>query len=397
MNANTSSKLQTASSVVNAPKHAASSSVPDVATKDRFVAGLVGASVLAIESIWGSTPIDPANIDSGVLPLHWFVKEVLRRSRTSCSTLQLALYYLHKSRRDIREAVAKADASREECNKLEQQIKAERSAAHIIDNSYPSPPMSPISDAGSASTDFIQDRLASLLECQSSPVLCGRRMFLAALIAASKYLQDRNYSNRAWSRISGLPVNEINSNERAFLNLAGFDLHLPAADFRKWTERLAALTTQGAQIEQAATQARIGLGLARTQSEYTPVVDQPNQDLMRPSASAVSVAPGTVARRAPINVSGRSRSENSLHFAQKKKDVEGGSFQQARQFAPQPHMASPPDSDLSSGDDDHSAQSSVIAGRKVRGLPLRRSQGSKLSLRSNGSSTLSSATSGRWH
>jgi hypothetical protein len=33
---------------------------------------------------------------------------------------------------------------------------------------------------------------------------CGRRMFLAALILSSKSLQDRNYSARAWSKISGL-------------------------------------------------------------------------------------------------------------------------------------------------------------------------------------------------
>ncbi|ORY46312.1 hypothetical protein BCR35DRAFT_258485, partial [Leucosporidium creatinivorum] len=53
---------------------------------------------------------------------------------------------------------------------------------------------------------------------------CGRRMFLASLIGASKFLQDRNYSNRAWARISGLPVTEINVNERAFLNMMKFQL-----------------------------------------------------------------------------------------------------------------------------------------------------------------------------
>ncbi|KAK4046541.1 PHO85 cyclin-5 [Microbotryomycetes sp. JL201] len=336
--------VQTTSGL-NAPKLSATSSLPDVATKDRFVAGLVGASVLAIESIWGSSPVDTSSPDSGVLPIHWFVKEVLRRSRTSCSTLQLALFYLHKSRRDIRDAVARAAASRQECSKLEQQIKATREARQL-DDSYPSPPMSPISDDGSPSNGVIQDRLASLLEFQSSPVLCGRRMFLAALIAASKYLQDRNYSNRAWSRISGLPVNEINSNERAFLTLVGFDLHLGASEFRKWTERLASLTTQGAQIEQAVSQARTGLGLARTQSEYAPNVEQPTHDLMRPA-------------RLSLELAGRSQSEATLKF--------GG---QQRQFEPPVQMASPPNSE-SSGDESYP---SIVAGRKVRGLPLRRSQ-----------------------
>ncbi|KAH8916975.1 hypothetical protein BT69DRAFT_1188185, partial [Atractiella rhizophila] len=55
---------------------------------------------------------------------------------------------------------------------------------------------------------------------------CGRRMFLAALITASKFLQDRNYSNLAWSKISSLDVREININERAFLALLDYRLHI---------------------------------------------------------------------------------------------------------------------------------------------------------------------------
>ncbi|KAH8107307.1 hypothetical protein DFH11DRAFT_1517899, partial [Phellopilus nigrolimitatus] len=33
---------------------------------------------------------------------------------------------------------------------------------------------------------------------------------------ASKFLQDRCYSNRAWAKLSGLPLREISSCERAF-------------------------------------------------------------------------------------------------------------------------------------------------------------------------------------
>ncbi|KAL8784959.1 MAG: hypothetical protein Q9195_008825 [Heterodermia aff. obscurata] len=63
---------------------------------------------------------------------------------------------------------------------------------------------------------------------------CGRRMFLAALILASKYLQDRNYSTRAWSKISGLKVSEINTNERAFLAAVSWKLHMPEPLFQRW-------------------------------------------------------------------------------------------------------------------------------------------------------------------
>lgn len=65
---------------------------------------------------------------------------------------------------------------------------------------------------------------------------CGRRMFLAALILASKYLQDRNYSCRAWSKISGLRTCEINANEMAFLSAVNWKLHIPEPVFHRWTD-----------------------------------------------------------------------------------------------------------------------------------------------------------------
>ena len=48
-----------------------------------------------------------------------------------------------------------------------------------------------------------------------SPLLCPRRAFLAALILASKFTQDKCYSNRAWAKLSGLPPREIGRCERA--------------------------------------------------------------------------------------------------------------------------------------------------------------------------------------
>jgi len=59
-------------------------------------------------------------------------------------------------------------------------------------------------------------------------------MFLAALILASKFQQDRTYSNKAWSKISGLPVAEINLNEITFLTLIDYRLFVSQAVFQKW-------------------------------------------------------------------------------------------------------------------------------------------------------------------
>lgn len=122
----------------------------------------------------------------GVLPLRTFIQETLRRSRTSYSTLQVALYYLIL----IKPSVPKHNFTMEQ-----------------------------------------PEDGQSLRAMQ-----CGRRMFLAALILASKYLQDRNYSARAWSKISGLNTLEINMNEMTFLSAVNWRLHISETVFQRWTD-----------------------------------------------------------------------------------------------------------------------------------------------------------------
>ena len=121
-----------------------------------------------------------------LIGLQVFVQEVLRRSKTSYSTLQVALYYLI-----------------------------------LIQSCIPK-------------HDFTMEQTEDSPACRA--MQCGRRMFLAALILASKYLQDRNFSARAWSKISGLQTCEINSNEMAFLSAVNWKLHIPQPVFEKWTD-----------------------------------------------------------------------------------------------------------------------------------------------------------------
>ena len=59
-------------------------------------------------------------------------------------------------------------------------------------------------------------------------------MFLAALMVASKFLQDRTYSNRAWARISGLSVRELDILERIFLCTIQFDLVVDPVQWQWW-------------------------------------------------------------------------------------------------------------------------------------------------------------------
>ncbi|KAL9123859.1 MAG: hypothetical protein Q9217_006752 [Psora testacea] len=160
--------------------------------KVNFVDSLVDTTTQMVETIWPLSAYvqsrhavmcarKPSKMD-----LRYFIQEVLRRSKTSYSTLQVALYYLIL----LRSCLPNLDFTMEQ---------PEDSAC-------------------------------------SFSLQCGRRMFIAALILASKYLQDRNFSANAWSKISGLSTWDLNVNEMAFLSVINWKLHIPAHVFHRWTD-----------------------------------------------------------------------------------------------------------------------------------------------------------------
>ncbi|THU95413.1 hypothetical protein K435DRAFT_779079 [Dendrothele bispora CBS 962.96] len=208
-----------------------------------------------------------------LVPIRGFVHEVLRRSRTSASVLQTALCYLEAIRPKIPEL---ATLERQgQCSMPEPELadritpatEAKLAAEAEIDSglgiqssiysssSEDSMDTVRVSDSGSTlvSTDPI-----ALPDCMTlkkprspsaplaplpplpSPLLCPRRAFLASLILASKFTQDKCYSNRAWAKLSGLPPREIGRCERALGD---------ALDWRLWvgkTPASAPVTAAGA-------------------------------------------------------------------------------------------------------------------------------------------------------
>ncbi|KAJ2592266.1 PHO85 cyclin-5 [Coemansia sp. RSA 1722] len=71
------------------------------------------------------------------------------------------------------------------------------------------------------------------------PTRCGRRMFVAALISASKFIYDQTYSNRAWNKITRLPMAQISDMERAFLSMIDYRLYVDRATYDKFHRLLA--------------------------------------------------------------------------------------------------------------------------------------------------------------
>ncbi|GJJ71023.1 PHO85 cyclin-5 [Entomortierella parvispora] len=284
--------------------------------KANFVDSLVDTAAIVIESIWPPSP-ECAQKQKG-LPLRTFIQETLKRSRSSYSTLQTALFYLYK----IRNKVPNTYLKRRQ-DQLHQSYPHLSAAAHHHHHHYHhsssealmTPPASPLhtqnlaefasslqgpdyfslraaadtksvlpspmsstcsmtSASPASSTGFSPCSASSPASNTSSPtsstsspcsvssttssstsgssnaqssssqsnriIYCGRRTFLAALMVASKYLQDRNYSNKAWAKISGLSIKEINANELIFLKLIDYSLFVSHDTFMRWTALLVA-------------------------------------------------------------------------------------------------------------------------------------------------------------
>ncbi|EJD52385.1 hypothetical protein AURDEDRAFT_111113 [Auricularia subglabra TFB-10046 SS5] len=127
------------------------------------------------------------------MPLRHFIHEVLRRSRTNFITLQTALCYV--------EAIAARLPTlvKEEANFMVK--RAEPGYVPQPDDENPEVPALP------------------------SPLLCPRRTFLASILLASKFLQDRSYSNKAWAKLTGLAAREVGRCERVLC---------AALDYRLW-------------------------------------------------------------------------------------------------------------------------------------------------------------------
>jgi hypothetical protein len=218
----------------------------------------------------------------GVLPLRTFIQETLRRSRTSYSTLQVALYYLIL----IKSHLPKHDFTMQQ-----------------------------------------QSEDASMRALQ-----CGRRMFLAALILASKYLQDRNYSARAWSKISGLKVCEINTNEMAFLMAVNWKLHITDPIWEKWQEVVLRHTPTN-------PPSAPGASLPNTWKDVIPLLT-PELEIITLKPKAAPVTPVRPPFRPALSL-GASRTPTSAGFGSQESTPTPALYQAPRFLEPKPDLLPP--------------------------------------------------------
>ncbi|CAO3616305.1 unnamed protein product [Cunninghamella blakesleeana] len=142
-----------------------------------MIDNLVDVSVDIIDSIW------PTPNHAKVVATKGFIREILKRSKTTYFMLQISLFYIFRAKRVV-----------------QSKLRMPASERTYLDG----------------------------LMC------CGRRMFLASLMVASKYIHDKSYRNKAWADASGLSLKEINASELAFLQMIDYHLYVSKPTFEKW-------------------------------------------------------------------------------------------------------------------------------------------------------------------
>ncbi|KAG7090526.1 hypothetical protein E1B28_009635 [Marasmius oreades] len=67
------------------------------------------------------------------------------------------------------------------------------------------------------------------------------RIAVAGLMMANKFLDDNTYTNKTWSEVSGIDLNEVNRMEREFLIGVDFNLYVDKATYESWLNLLKGL------------------------------------------------------------------------------------------------------------------------------------------------------------
>lgn len=207
---------------------------------------LSDVTVQVIASIWPNSISSPSpGNNKPIADLNTFLHHILKHSRTTHSTLQLAIFYLFRIRSRVQEK--------------------------RNDDVY---------------------------------VSCGRRMFLAALISAHKYLQDKTYKNSAWSKVSGLNVQEINHAEKVMLQLLDYRLYVKKDTYDQWimmlqthlkvnptaTTTTATITATTTPTMQATATASIACSI-NTSSAHLSQIQQTRQALLRKAQQSLPSPP----------------------------------------------------------------------------------------------------------
>jgi hypothetical protein len=79
-----------------------------------------------------------------------------------------------------------------------------------------------------------------------------QRLFLTAVMCASKFLDDFYYSNKHWAEVGGIQTTELNKLELEFLFRMGFSLHMQREEYDWYAEELHSRVPRSEPMQEAA-------------------------------------------------------------------------------------------------------------------------------------------------
>lgn len=126
-------------------------------------------------------------------------------------------------------------------------------------------------------------------------------VFVTALMAASKYLDDNTYTNKTWSTLTGFRLAELNGLEMHFLEAVGFSLHVTPDEFADWLASLADFEIKrqqealSQQQQQEILQRRMEMFTTQQQQQQQQQLQFPSYHYPSPSSSPVLATASTPA------------------------------------------------------------------------------------------------------
>ncbi|KAK9717644.1 PHO85 cyclin-5 [Basidiobolus ranarum] len=177
---------------------------------------LVEAVEYVIERIWH--PLSSIS-RAKRLVFRGFIRETLKTSRVYHSTVILSLYYLYKLRGTIRGSM------------LGQQY--DPHGGYCLEELALTSPL--FDDGDNYGFDSYS---ASMSSNHDDHLYFARNTFIGALIAASKYHQEKSPLNMDWARYTNLELSQVNDLELEFLGCIKYHLHVSTEEYEFWNVEL---------------------------------------------------------------------------------------------------------------------------------------------------------------
>ncbi|ORX89006.1 hypothetical protein K493DRAFT_410692 [Basidiobolus meristosporus CBS 931.73] len=177
---------------------------------------LVEAVEYVIENIWH--PLSSISRTKRLV-FRSFIRETVKASQVYPSTVVLSLYYLYKLRGTI------------QSNMLGQYY--DPYGGYCLEELALTSPLFEEIDVH----EF--DSHLALMNCNHDDRLYfARNTFIGALIAASKYHQEKSPLNMDWARYTNLELSQVNDLELEFLGCIKYHLHVSTEEYEFWNAEL---------------------------------------------------------------------------------------------------------------------------------------------------------------